>query len=374
MEMARDEVRVMTVHGAKGLEAKNVILIDHTTTRPEGSHPPRLLTAPIVKGPPGAAALIWGVAKDKDAGPMAQARQQAIEAACDEYRRLLYVALTRAADRLLVCGAKGIKRAPEGCWHDLVLGALQPLSDEARDEDGRLWRFRKGLPVTADQRDQTPQPRAELPAWLKANATDSPRRVRIVRPSDEFDEEDISPAGRGVDRESARLRGRLAHRLLQSLPDIPTARRRKTADNYLARNGREMSEDERAQLAERIVALLNDERFRGVFSGGSRAEVPIVGTLDGGREILRVSGQIDRLAITPDAVLIVDFKTNLDPPRRFAEVPDAYKRQLALYRAVLQKIYPGRPVRAALIWAEVPDLMELSAEVLEDALRRVTSL
>ena len=92
--------RVMTVHGAKDLEAKNVILVDHTTTRPEGAHPPRLLTAPIEKGPPGATALIWGVAKDKDVGPMAQARQQTIEAACDEYRRLLYVALTRAADRL----------------------------------------------------------------------------------------------------------------------------------------------------------------------------------------------------------------------------------------------------------------------------------
>ena len=114
MEMARDEVRVMTVHGAKGLEAKNVILIDHTTTRPEGAHPPRLLTVPIAGAPPGATALIWAVAKDKDAGPMAQARAQAIEAACDEYRRLLYVGLTRAADRLLVCGAKGVNKAPDG--------------------------------------------------------------------------------------------------------------------------------------------------------------------------------------------------------------------------------------------------------------------
>jgi ATP-dependent helicase/nuclease subunit A len=373
MEMARDEVRVMTVHGAKGLEAKNVILVDHTTTRPEGAHPPRLLTAPIEKGPPGATALIWGVAKDKDVGPMAQARQQTIEAACDEYRRLLYVALTRAADRLLVCGAKGIKKAPEGCWHDLVLSALQPLSEEGRDNDGRLWRFRKGLPVTADQRDRTPQPRAELPAWLTTYATASPRRVRILRPSDAPEEEDISPAGRGVDREAARLRGRLAHRLLQSLPDIPAARRRKAADNYLARNGRAMAEDERAQLAKRIVALLDDARFRALFSADSRAEVPIAGTLDGGLEIVRVSGQIDRLAVTPDAVLIADFKTNTDPPRRFVEVPDSYKRQLALYRAVLQKMYPDRPVRAALIWTEVPDLMELSVEVLDEALRRVTS-
>src|SRR6185437_9492678 len=133
METTRDEVRVMTVHGAKGLEAKNVILIDHTTTRPEGAHPPRLLTVPIAGAPRQATALIWGVAKDKDAGPMAQARVQAIDAACDEYRRLLYVGLTRAADRLLVCGAKGVTKAPQGCWHDLVLSALQPLSEEHGD-------------------------------------------------------------------------------------------------------------------------------------------------------------------------------------------------------------------------------------------------
>src|SRR6185437_8002185 len=103
MEMERDEVRVMTVHGAKGLEAKNVILIDATTTRPEGAHPPRLLTAPIPGAPPDARALIWGVAKDKDAGPMAAARELAIADARNEYRRLLYVGMTRAAERLVVC-------------------------------------------------------------------------------------------------------------------------------------------------------------------------------------------------------------------------------------------------------------------------------
>ena len=372
MEMARDEVRVMTVHGAKGLEAKSVVLIDHTTTRPEGAHSPRLLSAPIADGPPGATALIWGVAKERDAGPMAPARAQAIEAACDEYRRLLYVALTRAADRLLVCGARGTRNAPEGCWHDLVLGALQPLSEEDRDSDGKLWRFRKGTQVTLDHRDQVPQARDALPSWLAADVKASPPPVRILRPSDTTEDE-TGHAPRGGDREAARLRGTLSHRLLQSLPDIPRDRRRKTAENYLARNGGGMPEEERARLAAQVVLLLDDERFGEVFSAGSRAEVPIVGTLAGGREAMRVSGQIDRLAITSDAILIADFKTNRDPPRRFAEVPDAYKQQLALYRAVLEKIYPGRPVRAALIWTEVPDLMELSPEILDEALRRVTS-
>ena len=137
MEMARDEVRVMTVHGAKGLEAKNVIFIDHTTTRPEGAHPPRLLTVPIAGAPPEAAALIWGARRDRDVGPMSQARAQALETARDEYRRLLYVGLTRAADRLLVCGARGVNKPPKGCWHDLVLTALQPLSEEFSNDEGR---------------------------------------------------------------------------------------------------------------------------------------------------------------------------------------------------------------------------------------------
>ena len=176
MDIARDEVRVMTVHGAKGLEAKNVILIDHTTTRPEGAHPPRLLTAPIADAPPHATALIWGVAKDKDAGPMAQARARAIDAACDEYRRLLYVGLTRAADRLLVCGAKGINKAPQGCWHDLVLSALQPLSEEDSDADGKIWRFHKGTPTQTDDASPSTKKQIALPPWLSAKAPPLCRR------------------------------------------------------------------------------------------------------------------------------------------------------------------------------------------------------
>ena len=141
MEMARDEVRVMTVHGAKGLEAKNVILIDHTTTRPEGAHPPRLLTSPMALRV-GGALVDLGCRQDKDAGPMAEARKRAIDATRDEYRRLLYVGLTRAEDRLIIV-RQGCQQGAGGCWHDLVLGALAPLSREASDGDGRIC-FRKG--------------------------------------------------------------------------------------------------------------------------------------------------------------------------------------------------------------------------------------
>jgi ATP-dependent helicase/nuclease subunit A len=367
MEMARDEVRVMTVHGAKGLEAKNVILIDHTTTRPEGAHPPRLLTAPIANAPPDATALIWGVAKDKDAGPMAEARKRAIDATCDEYRRLLYVGLTRAEDRLVICGAKGVNKAPGGCWHDLVLSALQPLSEEAIGDDGRVWRFHKGDWTVPDDGPRAAEKQIALPSWLTTNTPPSPTTAKVLRPSDTADDGPRHITG-GGDRALALLRGSLVHRLLQSLPDIPAARRRKVADDYLVRAGGKLPAEERARLGEQVMRVLDNAGFHELFASGSRAEVPIVGMLDLGGELVPIAGQVDRLSVTQGAVLIGDFKTNRPPPGRIEEVPPSYVRQLAFYRAVLTKLYPDRPVRAALIWTEVPDLMELSAEVLEKAL------
>ena len=374
MEMARDEVRVMTVHGAKGLEAKNVILIDHTTTRPEGAHPPRLLTVPIDGTPPGSTALVWAAAQAKDAGPMGDARTKALDAARDEYRRLLYVGLTRAADRLLVCGAKGVNRAPKGCWHDLVLTALQPLSEEVSNDDGKVWHFRKGAPVNGE-RSRKGKQHAILPAWLTSTASSAPT-PKMLRPSDTTDDEPRHFAG-GGERETARLRGLLVHRLLQSLPDVAAERRRKTAEDYLARAGRELQSADRGRLAEQVLRVIDDTRFRELFASGSRAEVPIVGKLCNGREMVAISGQVDRLSVTQAAVLIGDFKTNREPPRRIEDVSPAYIRQLALYRGLLHTLYPDRPVRAALIWTEVPDLMELSEALMDralaEALAQVTS-
>jgi ATP-dependent helicase/nuclease subunit A len=112
-------------------------------------------------------------------------------------------------------------------------------------------------------------------------------------------------------------------------------------------------------------------RFAQLFLPGSRAEVPIVGRLDDGR--LAVSGQVDRLALTNDSLLIADYKTNRPAPRRVEDVPKAYVTQLALYRAVLGRLFPDRPIRAALIWTDIPDLMEISAASLDAALAAVTS-
>jgi ATP-dependent helicase/nuclease subunit A len=162
-------------------------------------------------------------------------------------------------------------------------------------------------------------------------------------------------------------RGTLVHRLLQSMPDIALARRHDAARAYLARNAIGWSEAERDALGQSVLALIGDPRLAAVFAEGSRAEVSIVGRLDvPGRPL--VSGQIDRLVVTESEVLIVDFKTNHTPPADPALAPPAYIRQLALYRAVLGKLYPQRAVRAALVWTETPDFMEISPPALDAAL------
>jgi ATP-dependent helicase/nuclease subunit A len=217
----------------------------------------------------------------------------------------------------------------------------------------------------------------EPPAWLRASVVETPAADQVLRPSDASDDEELRPrAGASiVARTQAMQRGTLVHRLLQSLPDVAATKRRDAALKYLARNAADWPEAERTRLADRVLAVIEEPRFAQVFAAGSRAEVSIVGRLVLPEQPQTlVSGQIDRLVVTETEVLIVDFKTNHEPPTTLAGVPPAYVRQLALYRAVLGQLYPGRTVRAALLWTETTELMELSASALDAELPFPTRL
>jgi ATP-dependent helicase/nuclease subunit A len=171
------------------------------------------------------------------------------------------------------------------------------------------------------------------------------------------------------DRDTSLARGRLVHRLLQSLPDLAPERRPEAAGRHLARTGAAFSESERDEMLVQVLKVIGDPRFGPLFAPGSHAEVPIVGRLAGGKQgLLAVSGQVDRLAVTDKEVLIADYKTDRPAPRRLDDVPPEYRRQLALYRAVLGQIYPGRLIRAALIWTDLPELMEIPAARLDGEL------
>ncbi len=385
MEISRDEVRVMTVHGAKGLEAPLVILAD-TTSPPTGPRPPRLLAVPAPRAAPGTPdRIVWAGRKITDVGAVAAARQDALAEAEHEYRRLLYVAMTRAADRLIVAGCEGERTRRPGCWYDLVLAGLRDREgfETIGDGDAQIWRYRKVVETTPGPAAKTTAQgefalRAPFPAWLRQNAPAEAEQPTTITPSEG---DDATPAERqsagGEARRLAIARGTLIHRLMQALPDIALARRTEAARRYLARAGTDLDAAEHDALIATALRIFDDPRFAALFSPGSRAEVPIVGRLARpGRKPLLVSGQIDRLVVTAEAVLIADYKSNRPAPRTLAEAAKshpAYVRQLALYRAVIGKLYPGRTVRAALIWTDVPDLMELSPAMLDAEVTRLTS-
>jgi ATP-dependent helicase/nuclease subunit A len=373
MEIARDEVRVMTVHGAKGLEAPVVILAD-TVGPPAGHHPPRLLgmSGSAVPGTP--APIVWAQAKATDVPPIAAARAETVRATEDEYRRLLYVAMTRAADRLIICGAAGQRRPPEGCWYQLIRGALEPLAVKETAGDQEVWRLRRGFEPGAEQQQLAfaLEPAITVPAWLDELMPAEPAPL-VLRPS----ASSSAPMHRSRGATDARglARGRLVHRLMQALPDVPDDRRDAAARQYLERAAaEEFTVAEQDDMVRQVLAVLGDPRFVPLAAAGSRSEVPITGRIpcSGGTPIL-VSGQLDRLAITGEAVLIADYKTDRPAPPRLADVPESYLTQLSLYRAVLAGLYPDRPVRAALVWTEVPDFMEIPDHALDAALARVTA-
>ena len=379
MEMTRDEVRVMTVHGAKGLEAPVVFLVD-TTTSPADNARLNLIHLPLGNEP--SRVVVWAGRKADDPPAVAAARTVMIAETEDEYRRLLYVAMTRAADRLIVggCLPGNRKEVRPLSWYDLIARGLdRAFADQVLDRemvpppDGVVKRYLRRadkMPARAAIIAAPVAAPPALPSWLRTKAVSAPSAEKILRPSDGADEDGFRVRGNDDPalRAKALQRGTLVHRLLQSLPDIPEPRREITALTYLARNAGTWTADERAALVTQVLAILADARFATLFADGSRAEVAIVGRLaqSGGQTVL-VSGQIDRLVVTPEQVWIVDYKTNHAPPSDLAGVPPAYVRQLALYRAVLGKLHPDRPVRAALLWTETPEMMELSAKTLDSA-------
>jgi ATP-dependent helicase/nuclease subunit A len=377
MEISRDEVRVMTVHGAKGLEAPVVIMVD-TTSSPSDTQRLRLIQVPRGNG---GEVTVWAGRKADDPAAVAAARIAMLGDTEDEYRRLLYVAMTRAADRLIVAGIQpgNMNGVRKFSWYDLVdqgLTASGLHEEVVETDDGKIKRYTRpedGAHVGGVVAAATNTQRA-LPTWLRTSLPTQAKSAGSLRPSDVGEDKArrVKSSESVGQRTLALRRGTLVHRLLQSLPDVASERRRDAARNFLQRQAGDWGEAEREALAARVLAVIDDGRFAAVFSAGSRAEVPIVGRLElAGHPAVLVSGQIDRLVVTENEVLVVDFKTNQSPPGSPADAPSAYVRQLALYRALLEKLYPQRVIRTALLWTETPELMEISAPALDAELASV---
>ncbi|MBU1323808.1 MAG: double-strand break repair helicase AddA [Alphaproteobacteria bacterium] len=366
LEGPRGQVRVMTVHGAKGLEAPVVILPD-TTGAPAGGKGVALLPLTLPDGTEGR--VLCASSKGEDCDVASAARTERDERGKAEGLRLLYVALTRARDRVIVMGrhAATKKGAPEGSWRDVIEETFGRLAD-VRDLTGATGKTIRRFgpdPVTAIGPaavvEATPP---VVPAWARRvppadvlARPSSPSRlegsIRVPAPSPL-----ATAAGPGAPLGRFR-RGDLIHRLLERLPDVEPARREAVARRLLAREP-DLDEARIDEMVGAALGVLDDAVFAEVFGPGSRAEVAVAGKVGG----LTVSGRIDRLAITPDRVLVIDFKTNRPAPDRIEDADPAYLTQMALYVAALRTVWPGRRVEAALVWTDGPRLMPVPEALL----------
>ncbi|WP_029660614.1 double-strand break repair helicase AddA [Aliihoeflea sp. 2WW] len=390
MDQARGEVRIMTAHASKGLEAPVVFLVDSGSVPFSDSHLPILMPFDPPRGSWQGQGFLWRVGGETGNGFSRQIAAVAREKAEEEYRRLLYVGMTRAEDRLIVCGYEG-KRAPADLtWHGMVSSALagsphsRPEPHPVSGEEIIVYRQTPRRPLVVEAAEAAnEQVTPVLPAALHGKlppASILPRPLApsgvgaVIEPAGETVATRESPIFQaGTEPSRALERGSAIHRLLQSLPDVPEDERAPSARRYLERLGQGWSEAEREQMWSGIAAILSDPAFAGVFAPGSRAEVSIMGRVTVGGAERAVSGKIDRLVVIGDEVLIVDYKTNRPAPRTLAEVPPGYLAQLALYRALLRPLYPQHAVRAALLFTEAPVLIDVPEAVMDASLAGISA-
>lgn len=357
MDAAGDRVRVMTVHGAKGLEAPIVILPD-TTKRAEGKNPPSVVSLdglPMWKTSGGAPAAMEG---------LENARKKLVR---EETRRLLYVALTRAEKWLIVCGAG--KQDKEGeSWFQRVEVAMRECGASVTDAPDGLTG--ETLVLEHNWSDETgKQPAAvvevssDLPGYMRNPAPEVERAAKILSPSQLGGAHAL--AGEGDDEVAAMERGNQIHLLLEALPETPAADRSETAKRLL-------DTDNWHDVYTEVTGVLDSPDLKAVFDKEVLVEVPVtaaLGALDGARML----GRIDRLVVLDTEVVAVDFKSHRQIPNSPTETPEAILRQMGAYRAALVQIYPDRQVRTAIIWTYRAELMELPEKITTDALLRASA-
>ncbi len=380
----RNEVRIMTVHGAKGLESPYVFLVDPGSNPVSARHQAKLIPVPIVIGNQTQNGFVWVPKQQFFNSAVEKQRAEMTALQLAEYKRLLYVGMTRAEDVLIVCSYRGLRPLGEPTWSDMVRNGLQ-------GKDGSTERPHPvtGKPVLYFKLGSS-EPQSEASEEAAPSVTAMPTWLSAKLPPLKLPPRPLTPSGLGVaidpQSESGKLspvlntdpnepnaaleRGSAVHRLLEVLPAMAASEREAAARRYLKRK---IPEEDHDRLIAKVLGILEDTEFAEVFSAHSRAEVSIGGTLELDGEMRSISGKIDRLAVSDTHVLIVDYKTNRPAPKKLADVPDSHIAQLALYRALLMPLYPDKAIEAALIYTEGPTVIRIDQRHLNTALEAVTA-
>lgn len=368
LEVESHAVRVMTVHGVKGLEAPIIVLADTTTAPDSRRHHPRLM--PLTGGQ-----FIW--AAGEDCAAIEQARTEIERANEGEHRRLLYVALTRARDMLVVCGAQAAnaKELREDCWYSLVRRALEQDKDDFKELsppgygfEEKIFRWRYRPASTTARVEVKREEKIAEPGWLREPLSLSVRAEAQVNPAASGAKQESAAA-----RAEARRRGVLIHRLLQELPRFAAGEREARAKRFLDRAARDLASSSCEAITAEALRVLRSPELSELFGSSSRAEVPIFGKWNSGDKPFEEFGRVDRFAVTPSEILLADFKSDAVPPLTAANTPKVYLQQLARYRAVLARLYPGKAMRVFLIWTANGAIHEIPQMLLDEAFARLTA-
>ena len=409
MDHGRNEVRVMTVHGAKGLEAPIVFLPDTCSASSAGRQGGRPLPLDHMLRPMGLPApFFWPVKGSSKLAPIIDAKAYLDGKDDEERNRLLYVAMTRARDRLYIGGFEGKNGRARGCWYDLIAEALAPMLTIVATEGGAT------VSRVVSSQDVAPEaPKVELaaahqavtpPAWASRPAPREPQLAVPMAPSRlaPYESDEMgdplpvevtpdrlseppgaspveAPAGtkgaRDGDDTSRFLRGTLTHALLQHLPSLPSSDWKKAAQTFVAARGTGLPKKVQNSICAETLAILTDPRFAPLFGPDSQAEVPLVAEIPRPKgqsgPPLRLTGQIDRLAVTGDSVLIIDYKTNRRAPAQLDDVAEVYLYQMAAYTLALSLIFKDKKIKAVLLWTEGARVLEVPAELLDSYAKRL---
>lgn len=322
-------VRIMTVHGSKGLQG-NIVFLPDTRSYSVNNKSKNLMW---IEGLP-----FWIASKKEAPDSFKNYFEREAELALEERHRLLYVALTRASDRLYICGYNGKRPAPEDNWYDLIkesLGEeeiLKPIAFSSPQEKEVMKKSKENLPNDFD----------EIPEWAMKVPTKAKEKPHPLSPS-KMGEEEVEEKGNHLDRAVALKRGSFIHKMLQYLPTIPKEKRKEILKKC---------KPDDIEIPENLLDIFEKKELIPFFGKGSLAEVPVIGTIDE----QPISGQIDRLAITENEVWILDFKTNRFVPKK---VPENYQKQLKAYRDLIKNIFPDKIVKSYILWTETMTLVEV---------------
>ena len=336
LEQGNDEVRIMTVHGSKGLQAPIVFLPD-TTSLPNNK------SGNIFWGESDNMPVMLWTGLSENINEYCNSLKSADKKkAKDEYLRLLYVALTRAEDELYIAGYQDGKKISDDCWYNVVKEGMQ---DVAIEEDGKLILRSKQLIEVCNDNEYVKLQGEEvsLPDFVYDDVPEEPTPSVPLTPSVIGGDVPVidSPVAKG-----AMLRGKLIHKLLQYLPEINLNNRKSKAKEFLNKYKNDISGNVIEEILEAVFSVLNNDSVKHIFGEGSKAEVPIVGVVG---EFV-ISGRIDRILVTEDEVLVVDYKTNNNVPKRKDDINEKYIKQMNAYKGALREIYPERKIKCVLIW------------------------